>query len=173
MMMVLLSAGHGPTWAIEGWYLIDFLIFVGVIVWLVRKPLAEFVSSRRERIVADMKEARELRDQARAKLSEYENRLANLEQEIKQILNDARVAGEEERSRILSEATKTAERIRQDALARLDQERRKLEHQLQVQMVDMAVGSAEQKVLETIQDSDHARFIDEYVEQISAPGGSQ
>jgi F-type H+-transporting ATPase subunit b len=171
---LLLSAGHGPSFTIEGFYLLDFIIFVAVIVWLVRKPLASFVDTRHKRIIADMEEAQSLRREAEEKLQDYESRLANLEEEIAQILSDARTAGEEERKRILSEAAKTAERIRSDAVERLEQERRKLEHELQIKVVELAVNTAEGLIKSQISHGDHQRFIDEYVNDLSAiQGGKQ
>ena len=168
MINVLLSVGHGPTFNVEGYYFLDLIVFGGLLGYLVRKPLAEFVEARRERILADIKEAQEMRAAAESKLLDYEGRLANLEQEIQQILNDAKVAGEEERKRILAEASKTADRIRTDAVERLEQERRKLEQLLQTKVVDMAISTAETLVKSSISTGDHSRFVDDYVSDLDA-----
>ena len=78
------------------------------------------------------------------------------------------MAGEEERKRILAEADKTADRIRTDALERLEQERRKLEQLLQTKVVDMAVSTAEALVKSSISTGDHSRFVDDYVSDLDS-----
>ena len=163
-MMTILA--HGPKLSIEGFYAIDFLVLIGVIVWFARKPIHNFVTSRRSRIVSEMEEAQALRKEAQEKLDNYEQRLEHIEGEIQEILEKAREAGEEERKRFLVEATATAEQIRSDAKTRLEQEGRKLQLALQEQLVDMAVSEA-QKGLETQLTGGHQeQFVNVYIDPV-------
>ena len=163
-MMTIL--GPGPQLSIEGFYVIDFLVLIGVIVWFARKPIRNFVTSRRERIVSEMEEAQALRKEAMEKLNDYEQRLEHIETEIQEILENAQKAGEEERKRILVEATTTAEQIRTDAKTRLEQEGRKLRLALQEQLVDMAVSAAQKGLKTQLTGGHQDQFVDDYIDQV-------
>jgi len=170
MMLTVLSGGHGPSLYIEGFYLIDFIVLLSILIWLTRKPLKSFLSSRRARIVTDMEEAQKMRAEAEAKLKEYEARLAHIEEEIQDILAKAREAGEEERKRILVNATHAAEQIRADAKARLEQEGRKLAVTLREKMVSLALEEA-QTELQGQADKHQGQFVTEYIDQIQQVEG--
>jgi len=162
-MMALLAGGHGPSLNIEGFYLINFLVFVGILVYLLRKPLAKFLTERRAKMTKDIEEARKMRDEAEAKLAEYNTRLESLEDEIQGILDDARAHGEAERKRIMVEATRAAERLRTEAKTRIEQETRKLQLELRRKMVDLSVEVAERIITEKITDTHRRRMVTEYI----------
>ena len=168
-MMLTLLAG-GPSLFIEGFYLIDFIVLLSLLIWLTKKPLRNFVTSRRARIVTDMEEAQKMRAEAEAKLKEYEARLAHIEEEIQEILAAARAAGEEERKQILVAATHAAEQIRSDAKARLEQEGRKLTKSLREQMVSLALKEA-QTNLQGTADKNQGQFVTQYIDQIQKVEG--
>jgi len=169
-MITLMSAGHGPT--IENLhYLIDFVVLLSVFVYFLRKPIANFVTERRESLVSEIEEAKKLRAEAEAKLADYDARLGNLQSEIDGIMDDARKAGEAERQRILVEATKAAERIRTDAKHRLDQEQRKLSHDLRVKVVEMALDIAETSVKQKIDQKAQDTFVSEYIDELDKVQG--
>lgn len=168
-MIALLSGG--PSFAIEGYYLIDFAVYVGLLVFFLRKPIADFVATRRATIVADIEEARKLRDEAREKLVDYEKRLDNLEDEIQAILSDARTAGEEQRKQMMLEASKAAERLRADAKNRLETETRKLQHELQTRTVELAVQVAEGLISTKMAASHRRRFVSDYITDLEGREG--
>ena len=157
---------HGPSFQIEGYYLINFLVFFGGLVYFLKKPLSEFASSRRRRIVAEMEEAQRLRAEAETKLAEYESRLAHLEEEMARVLADARAAGEADRKRILVEATLAAARIRQDAKTRIEQETKRIQHELEVKAVEMAMGVAEKLVAERLTEAHRRKYVADYISDL-------
>lgn len=152
-------------------FLLDIVVLFGIIFWALRKTVPALVADRRARIVADIEEARRMRDEAEAKLDEYEGRLANLEEEMAQILAEARAAGEAERERILAEARAAGERIRNDAKARLEQETNKLHYELRQQLVATSMAVAEKTVSEQLTDSHRRRFVTEYITDLEGRDG--
>ncbi|MFT7621810.1 MAG: F-type H+-transporting ATPase subunit b [Myxococcota bacterium] len=156
---------------IHGFYIIDFVVYVGALYWFLRKPVAAFVVARRERIMNDMDEAKKMRDDAQAQLEEYRNRLDGLEDEIAQLLEDARKAGEAQRERLMLEANRAAERVRTEATARLEQEGRILKSQLQVRSIELAMGVAEKIVSDQLTDAHRRRFVGDYISDVEARQG--
>jgi F-type H+-transporting ATPase subunit b len=174
MIATLLASGHGFEFTKQGYYIIDFLVYAAILVVVLRKPISAFVALRREKLVKDIEEARVLRLAAETKLADYERRLAALEGDARKILADARAAGESDRARILAEATAAASKIKADAIAYLQQESLKLEHELRLHAVELASQVAEKLVTERITDNHRRTMFNDYVANLeSRPGGIQ
>ncbi len=171
--MGLLASGHGFQWGVQGLYILDFTVYVGALVILLRKPIQEFVALRRARLVKDIEESRALRIEKEALLADYTQRLASLEAERQQVLSDARAAGESEARRIVAEAEQAVARIQRDAQARIEQETRKIEQELRLHAVKIAGAEAERLVVERISDNDRRKMFTDYVEHLETRGSLQ
>ena len=171
MTTLLAGGGHGPSMAIEGFYLIDFLIFAGILVVALRKPIAGFIAQRRETLTSEIAEAQKLRQEAEAKLADYSTRLASLEDEIAKVMSDARQSAENERNRILADANATAERMTKDAEMRIQQASRRLEHELRLRMVELSVEMAEGMITTKVDDRVRRRHVTEYITSLESEVG--
>jgi len=171
MATILAGGGHGPSISIEGFYLIDFLVFVGLLVFLLRKPITAFIAQRRETLTAEITEAQKLRAEAEEQLKDYESRLANLEGEIARVMDEARQSAENERQRILTEANAAAERLTRDAQTRIEQATRRLEHELRVKMVELSVEKAEDLIATQVDDRIRRRHVTEYISSLESQAG--
>ena len=74
--------GHGFSFTVEGFYIIDFVIFVFLLWWLLKGPAKRFLEGRHDRIKAELETATRLKEEAEAKLAEVERMLGGLEREI-------------------------------------------------------------------------------------------
>ena len=96
------DAGHGEHAAPEvNWFtweaglpppmlasLLNFGIWLGLLVFLGRKPLASFLANRRRGIEDGLDEARRLEDAAQKKYDEYSERIENLDSEVEKLRAD-------------------------------------------------------------------------------------
>src|ERR671917_2959888 len=80
--------------------LINLLIFVGIMYYLLRKPLGEALRARREGIRRELMRAQEERNAALAKLEEVEARLSRLDEEVSSVREQSQREAAEERERI-------------------------------------------------------------------------
>jgi len=133
-------------WGVEGWFILDFIIFVGILWYFGKGPVRKFVAQRHERVRADMEEATRLRDEAAAKLAEYDRLMKGLESEVARIREQFRQDGERERQRILAEAEQQASRMRAAAERHLEQETAKLAEELEHEVVAKLLAATEAKV---------------------------
>jgi F-type H+-transporting ATPase subunit b len=171
MATLLAGGGHGPSISIEGFYLIDFLVFVGILVYFLRKPLAAYITERRATLTVEITEAQKLREEAEAKLKDYETRLDSLEDEIARVMEEARQAAENERVRILNDANAAAERLTKDAQTRIEQATRRLEHELRIKMVELSVEKAEELIATKVDDRVRRRHVTEYISSLESQAG--
>ena len=140
----------GFEFTIHGFYLIDFALFVGLIVYFGRKPIAAMLDDRYKSVAADIEQAAVLRQQAEAKYEEYKLRLERLEDELAKVIDDVKAGTEHEVDRILKDAEREADRIASDERARLAQETKKIRQELASHAAKMALELAEKQVRERL-----------------------
>lgn len=128
---------------IHGFYILDFAVFLGIIIYFGRKPIAAMLDSRYKNVVAEIEEARALRESAQAKFDEYKARLEHLEEELAAMLTDVRKGTRAEVEKILSDARATTERITAEEAARLSQESKRIREELATHAAATALQLAE------------------------------
>jgi F-type H+-transporting ATPase subunit b len=100
------------------WKLANLLAFVGLLVYLLAKPLRGFFHARKEGITRQFSEAAQQRDQAIRLQAEMERRVASLEGEIRALRERLHREGERERKLLEQQGEADAARL----LAQLDDE---------------------------------------------------
>lgn len=85
----------------EDWVAVSFVILMGVFAYFgIHRTVLKALDTRRDRIKAELDDARRLRDEAAALLADYKARYATAEQQAQDIITSAR----EEAERIAAEA---------------------------------------------------------------------
>ncbi len=171
MPVLALAAGesHGGEAHAAGptslaWYFVNFGLLLGLLYWKARGPMNQFLVDRKEKILADLRAAERLRDEARAKLAEIEGRLSTLDHEVQSILDETMRVAEAERERILRGAEETAARIRSQAELMVEQEVRRARLDLAREVTEIAAREAQSMLAGAIQDADQDRMIREFTE---------
>jgi F-type H+-transporting ATPase subunit b len=142
------------------------LMLFGVLVVFGKKPIAEALKQRKQRIVAGMDEAARMKAEAQSKLTEYEEKLKRLDSEVERIRTEMREAAEAERRRILAEAKERRERMERDAHLLVEQELKAARDALVRETVHGALASAEEILTSRLTDADHDRLTGEYLDGI-------
>lgn len=99
----------------EIWKFVNLFIFVGLLGYILKKPLSEAFKAKREVIRAELIRAEEAKQAALAKLTDVEAKLAGVESETEAIMFEAREEIEHERSRLTAQAETEAGKIREQA----------------------------------------------------------
>jgi F-type H+-transporting ATPase subunit b len=100
-------------------------------------------------------------------LERYDAQLRSLDAERSQVLAEYRQMGETERDRIVADAQRQAEKIRTDAEQTVQNEIRKAREALEAEVVQIAVGMAEERLKERLDAGAQARLLDAYLEDLS------
>jgi F0F1-type ATP synthase membrane subunit b/b' len=125
-----------------GWYIITFVIFVGIIVHYVRKPLALYLEARALEIRKAIEEAKLAKEQAYERMAEYEARVAALDQEIANLKREFLARGEQEKKAFEQSAAKLAQQITKEAEENLVTEVRHALLSLKSDMADAIIARA-------------------------------
>ena len=161
---------HGP----KGWVATDTyrvmnfsVLFLGLF-FLLRKPTAQFFSTRIKGIEDQLGELETKKKDARQKLEEYTAKLAQLDQEGKKIVDDYIRQGNEAKERILKEAESVADKLKEQALRNIDYEINQAKLRLQEEVLGKAIVKAEEIIKNEITIEDHDRLVDEYLKKVVA-----
>jgi F-type H+-transporting ATPase subunit b len=147
---------------------VNFAILVIVLYRFGRKPLAEALIKRKQSIMAEIDNATRLKEEAEARLAEYEEKLENIHDKLEEVRAEYAAQGEAERRHILEEAEERRSRMRRDAEFRIDQELKTARTELLREAVEKAVAGAEKTLRERIQSSDHDKIAEDYLKSIGA-----
>jgi len=145
-------------------------VVVGVLVWVGRKPLAEFFKERTQSIREQLEEAQQARQEAEAKLAEMRDRMRNLDEELKEIRSAAEREADAEYQRLVAEAERDAEKVVARARQEIDGMIRAAHIELKSHAAELSVRLAEEKIREEITDQDRERIFGRFVRELGGKG---
>jgi F-type H+-transporting ATPase subunit b len=151
---------HGFVFQVHGFFIINFVAFIGIIVYVGRKPIAAMLDRRYRDVAKEIEAARELKAAAQARYDDYQRRFQQLQQELNGLLEDTRKGTQLEMDRILKDAEAQVGRITAEEQQRLAQESKKLRDQLERDAAAMALRLAEQMVKDRLDAAAQQRLVD-------------
>jgi F-type H+-transporting ATPase subunit b len=157
---------HGLNWYDFGLRFLNFAIMVAILVKLLKKPLTDFLVSRRENIATALAELEQQKAEADAKCKEYKEKLATLDREVEQIVGEYVQEGEVEKGRILEAAEKQAQYLKQQAQLTIQQEVKSARESLQEEIAELSVAAAEEILRKNIKAKDQDRLVQEFMTKV-------
>jgi len=156
---------HGTIWTAVGPY-VNFAILCGLLYYLFRTPLFEYLQGRRTGIRKDLVDAAELRSTATAQLAEIDRKLKALPGEIEmlRLRGSEEIAAEE--ARIAKQAASERERLLEQTRREIDVQLRVAKRELLEHAADLSIQLATDRVKQQITPSDQERLVDRYLGQL-------
>lgn len=103
----------------EAWKFLNLAIFVGILVYLLKKPLSSAFKAKREQIRAELIKAEEEKQAALAQLTATEAKIANLEAERTAVLEKAKIEAAAEKARLADQTAFEVKRLREQSEAEI------------------------------------------------------
>jgi len=160
------SHGHGTPWATLFFTFVNFALFVWLLARYVWPQVRLWLRERHTSVVNELEEARRLREEAEQLRSQWVERLAHLDEEVRKLRQTMLDDLERERQRAREEAKKIAEAIRRDAERQAAAELKRLEEELRAELVLRAQELAREMVRKHWTPADQQRSIDEFLRQV-------
>ncbi|AKF05462.1 ATP synthase F0 subunit B [Sandaracinus amylolyticus] len=146
-----------------GGSVVNFALLLLVLFLLMRKSLPEFLRNRRASVVEGMEEAKRVKEEAETKYKEYSARIDNLDAELDRLREEMRRAGMDERDRIVADASKRAEKMRDEARFLIEQQMKQLREDLTREAIEAAVAAAESMLVQSTNAQDQERLAKDYL----------
>jgi F-type H+-transporting ATPase subunit b len=151
-----------------GAMLLNSAILYYLLIRFAKKPISDALKSRKSTILRGMEEAGKMKSDAEARLADYEQKLATIDQEIERVRGEMRSAGQAERARILAEAKEKRARMERDAQTLISQELKAAREALLAETARGAILSAEKALLAKLGAADQTRLAEEYLTGLKA-----
>lgn len=147
---------------------INFIILVGGLAFLLRKPLAEFFAQRSADIKGSLEEGRKALEASQARLTAIEEKLKHLEEEIAAFkISAAREMGAD-RLRVQQAAAAEAEKMLESARSRMETTTRAAKLELRYYIAGEALKQAEQMIHGRMDDTMRSRLVSQFVTKLDA-----
>ncbi len=148
------------------WHCLNFTLLVLILVKFLKKPISDTLKGRIEGIKNSFEELEAKKVEAEKRYAEYEKKLAGVDEQAKQILQNFVEQGQAEKEKIIAQAHATAERIKAQAEFYVQQELDKAKEDLRKDVAEAAVRIAEEIIQKNLTDKDHSNLINEYLERV-------
>lgn len=147
---------------------VNFLILVGVLTKFLYQPYLNMLDARKQSIVDSFAHAEDTNRLADEKLDIYNKRIANVENESREIIKNAKIKAEAQASDIIAEANQKAAAIKLQAEKEIERERIKAFAEMKEQVAVMALMAAEQILEREVSLAGDEHLIDNIIEQVGA-----
>jgi len=146
-----------------GAQLVNVIILAFVLSKLLYKPVGNFMKKRNDRISKQLSDAEEEMAKAAELRLSYEQKLEEVARERDAILGDARRMAGETSSRLVMEARKEADAVRERAAANVELEWERAQTDMRTAIIEVSALMSEKFVSLAIDKDAHDRLFDETI----------
>lgn len=149
------------------WSLITFVVFVLVLRMFAWGPLVEGLDKREARLRQDVADAEAARIRAEQLLAEHSARLDKAQEEVREIIAEARRDADHTKNEIIAEAQREAEATKTRVIAEIERSRDQALKELFDQMAAQVAVAAEHVLGRSVTDADQERLIEEALAEVA------
>lgn len=153
---------HSPM----GWFLLDFALFLGLLMYFVARPLRSALAERHQNVRQAVTHAAAQHAKATADQQLWSRKLAALDQEIREHEQASLKDGEAEVAQMVGLAERRAEQIRADSKTQAEQYTRQAHERLRQVIMGEALSRARDTIVSQTNEHDQARLIAEATESV-------
>lgn len=146
-------------------YLINFLILVGLLTKFLYRPFLNMLETRKQSIQDALDNAEMVNRRADEKMENYNRQIAKMESKGRDIIKEAKERAEAQAAEILEEANAKADAIVVSAQRQVEREREKALEDMKQQVAALALLAAEKIIERSIAQTGQDQIVDEIIEQ--------
>jgi F-type H+-transporting ATPase subunit b len=149
------------TFISAGFSIINVGVLAFVMALLLYRPIRTILRKRTERIQGQLIQAEEEVARASELRQQYEQKIEDIDREREEILGEARKIAAETGRRLVADAKKEADALRERATANIEMEWERAENQMRTAIVDVSAIMAEKFVRLAINKQTHDQLFTE------------
>lgn len=168
--MIILALAEGASWfnypGLELWKFINLAIFLGLGIYILRRPISQALSTRRDAIRQELVQAREQKERALAKMAEADSLLGRLDTDVRTVQEQSRKEADSERQRVAASASREIEKLQQQAEREMDNAAKIARKSLRQFLAQRSIEFARQRVRGQISPEADKRLIEESIGEL-------
>jgi F-type H+-transporting ATPase subunit b len=161
------SAEHG-SWLLFGFFTINFILFVGVLVYFAGPAVRKFFADRAATIRTGLSRAEKAFAEAQDLANKAAARMAALEAELKKVADELENETAYQVGKVAELAKSTAERIRRDTAMTSSAMAEAARRRVRAKLAETAATLARDLIGRNFQRNDQSRLIDSFMEKLGA-----
>ena len=146
-------------------YVINFLILVGLLTKFLYRPFLNMLETRKQSIQDALDNAELINRRADEKMENYDRQIVKLEEQGREIIKEAEERAEKQADEIIEEAHSKANSIIVAAERQVELEKQKALEEMKQQVATLALLAAEKIVERSIAQVGQDQIVDEIIEQ--------
>ena len=146
--------------------LVNVTALAAILAYLLYKPVRNMLNKRTTKIQGQLIQAEEELEKATELRRKYEAKMEDVEREREEILGEARKIAADSSRRLLADAKKEADTIRERAAANVEMEWERAESDMRTAIIDVSAVMAEKFVSLAINKETHDRLFDETISDL-------
>ena len=159
-----------PLVTLIPWTFIAQICNLFIQMWLIKKflfkPISEVIEKRRQLTEQEIKGAREAKQKAEEMKKEYETSLSSAQSEAADIVAKAQKEAQGKADNIVKEAEQQAKGLMERAEADIEQSKKKAINEAKDTISGLAMDIAGKVVEKEINENDHKKLIDEFINNV-------
>lgn len=146
------------------------LVNTVALFWVLKKrfwkPVMDMISDRQKEIDDMYEDAGKNRQEAELLRSQYADQIAQAQKTGDQIVKDAVARGQRREEEILRQANEEADAIRRKAQDDIARDKKKAVDEAKGEIAGLALDIAGKVVGQSMDDQDHAKLVDQFIDQL-------
>jgi len=155
---------HGNPWGDFLWKVVNFAILVGLLYFVLRKPVGRALRGAAQRARQALSDSRESAEVTIQRLEDQRKSIANLQLELERLKEDARAETAAEGERLKRDAEALAERLKRQVQQRVEQAGNQALETLRGELADEAVRAAEGLIRERMDNAAQKKLVQEHID---------
>lgn len=127
-----------------------------------------FMEARKAAVQESLKQAEEANEEAQALLADYQNTLADAEEEKRTIIREAKTEADQRADVIVGEAKAQAQKIISEAHVKMQAEEEKAAVQLKKEVASLAVLTAQRIMQQEMDENKQQKLVDQVLEEAAS-----
>lgn len=156
--------------SVSFWTVIIFLVLLGVLLKYAFPPILGYAEAREKRIQANLDEAKQSRAEAERLLADQRAELVEARRHSKEILADARQAGERVRQDMLERARVEQDELLARARQDIERERQRAVEAVRREAVELALAAASRLLDQRLTAEEDRKIVTDYLGRVEPSG---
>jgi F-type H+-transporting ATPase subunit b len=156
---------HGDPWRDFLWKTVNFVILMGILYFVLRKPVAKALREAAQRARQTLVDARASAELMDRRYQDQRRNMENLQSELERLRQEAHQDTAEEAAQLKREAQAVAERLTSQIDQQVELARRHALHSIRQELAEEAVKLAETMIREKLGGDSQSKLLDERIEQ--------
>lgn len=151
---------------LEAWKFFNLLVFVGVMIYILRRKISEALAARRDAIKQELVDAQQRRERALAKVAEADALLNRLDTDIESVHKSSQQEAQSERERLAAATKRELEKLELQARREMETADKVARKQLRQFFAKRSIDVARNTVSSQLKPEDDVLLISESIGEL-------